>query len=53
MVEMAQKVLVKALLKGEDVTKFKAVKRFHGLLHNSEVVRICINKSYKELRKED
>jgi hypothetical protein len=42
-------LLVKATLKGEDIDKFTAIKRKHGVMHDSEVIRICINNTYQKL----
>ncbi len=47
---MSKTILVKVVLKGEDAKKFQAVKAHHGVLHNSEVIRIVVNNSYEELK---
>ena len=46
-------MLVKAVLKEEDVQKFEAIQRKHGVLHKSEVIRICINHVYENLERKE
>lgn len=41
---MDKSIVVKATLTGEDAEKFCEIKKRHGVLHNSEVVRILLNK---------
>lgn len=49
---MTDSLQVKALLKGESLRKFKYIKQHYGLDTDAEVIRLCINDSFKfvELR---
>lgn len=40
------KLLVKATLKGQDARKFEEIKKHHGVMHDSEVIRIMLNREY-------
>jgi len=43
-----KQVLIKVVLKGGDAEKFEAIKKHHGVLHNSEVIRILVNQNSVE-----
>lgn len=45
-------IMVKVTLTGEDAKKFCIVKKQHGVLHNSEVIRILVNDEYETIKKE-
>jgi len=45
-------MLVKAVLKGGDVNKFETIRKKHGVIHRSEVIRICINRTYESIDSE-
>ena len=42
---------IRCVLEGEDAKKFEAVKKYHGLKADTEIIRLLITDAYREIMK--